>query len=682
MSRKVHSQRPKLVDPAQLHGGEPQTDLAGRQPLDGLPSPASTSKFRLDSKTVQCIIIIVLGALLYANSLQVPFYLDDYREIVNSQIIKSFSYFINYHSSGGIGSLISRSFGYLTFLLNYQIGGLNVVGYHLVNSAIHIISALLVYRIVSLTLLTPYFADGRDKKTAGNRAGFIAFFAALLFVAHPLQTQAVTYIIQRFASLAALLYMLSLSCYIRARLITNEPGKSNFACLAWFTAAIVSGLLALMTKQNAFTLPLMVILFEMMFFPGDIKKKIRNLGILFAAAVAGVAIIIAASGKPVSVLFASLDRATTVEPDITRLDYLATQMRVLVTYLRLLIFPAGQQLDYSYAISSGFLNTDVLLSGALLCALFLAAVYCLLLSRRKESRYGDAAQLFRIIAFGIFWFFITMLIESSIIPITDVIFEHRMYLPSAGIFMAAAASVSLLGGAGNRVPGWPRPRVLAASAAVILILGFLTIARNQVWRDEISFWEDNASKSPRNGRVLNNLAQARERKGDLKGAEEAYVRAINLKSYQAASFINLGHIYIEWGRLDKALELYRIALSIDPGIAEAHEGIGIIYKNQNKNEEALQEFLQAINLKPALQTSYANIALIYCRLNKNTEALEYFGKAIELNPDDVSAYVNRGQLFLITGRKNEAIDDYRRALMIDPNNATAAAQLRWLTGGR
>lgn len=603
------------------------------------------SKLRLDLKTVQCVIIIVLGALLYANSLQVPFYLDDYRQLVDSQKIKNFSNFTSYLTSGGIDSL--RSFGYLTFVFNYKIGGLNVVGYHLVNTAIHIISALLVYRIVSLTLLTPHFVDGRDKKTAGNRAGFIAFFAALMFVAHPLQTQAVTYIIQRFASLAALLYMLSLSCYIHARLIKNEPGKRYFACFAWFTAALVSGLLAIMTKQNAFTLPLVVILYEMMFFPGNIKKKILVLSTLFAAAVACVAIIIVASGKSIPVLLAGIGRATIVDTDVSRLNYLATQMRVLVTYLRLLIFPVGQQLTYNYKISTSFLNRDVLLSGALLCTLFSVAVYCLLLSRRKESRYGDAAPLFRIIAFGIFWFFITMLIESSIIPITDVIFEHRMYLPSAGIFMAVAAAVSLFSGTGVLVPGWPRPRVLAVTAAGLLILGLVTIARNQVWRDEISLWEDNASKSPNNVRVLTNL----------------------------------GHLYI-WKSPDKALELFRLALSLDPYYADAHVGIGLIYKIHNRNGEALQEFFQAIKLKPTMYVAYDSIGLIYSRLNMNREAIESFGKAIEFNPDDVGAYVNRGQLLLATGRTSEAMTDFRRALMIDPTDATAAAQLRWLTGGR
>lgn len=678
MSRKAQPPNLKHKGTVRPQGSKPQPDPAEGQSCqnisDRLPSLSGATKFRPGSKILQLAVIVVLGAVIYVNTLRVPFYLDDYREIVNSPFIKDFSSFASYFSAGGIGALVSRSFGYLTFALNYRMGGLDVVGYHLVNVAIHVAAALLVYRLVFLTLLVTH---GRDRETVGNRAGFIAFLAALLFVAHPLQTQAVTYLIQRFASLAAMLYLLSLCCYIQARMLLNEPGKRLVAGV-WCAVALVSALLAFMTKQNAFTLPFVVVLYEVVFFPRDIKK---TMGIL-AAVAAGTAVIIVAAGKSLGTLIASLDRYTTVEPDISRLDYLATQLRVLVTYLRLLLVPVGQQLDYDYPVSNGFLNPDVLMSGALLCLLFAAAVFCLVLSARKDGRYGDKAPFFRVIAFGIFWFFVTLSIESSIIPITDVIFEHRMYLPSVGIFMAAATAVSLAGGAGGSVLGWPRMPVLAVSAVVVLVLGGMTVVRNQVWGDEVAFWEDNASKSPLNGRVLNNLAMARIKKGDLAGAEQAYLRAIELKTYQDATYVNLGRIYLEWGRLDRALELFRAALSINPDLAEAHNCIGQVYASQNKIDDALQEFLQVVKLKPTLAEAYNNIGSMYVRKKQYPEALEFFGKALKRNPDCVDAYINRGQLLLSLERRNDAIVDYRRALAADPTNATAAAQLRWLTGGQ
>ena len=178
---------------------------------------------------------------------------------------------------------------------------------------------------------------------------------------------------------------------------------------------------------------------------------------------------------------------------MSRWDYLATECRVIVTYLRLLVFPIGQHLDYDYPLYNTFLNPAVLLSGALLCSLLVAAIYSQYLSRKIDD---ERSVLKCVIAFGIFWFFITISIESSVIPIVDVIFEHRMYLPSAGLFMAAAACVSLYGGTNPRIPGWPRTWIVAGAAAVLVLLAGLTVARNQVWRNEVSFWEDNARKSP------------------------------------------------------------------------------------------------------------------------------------------------------------------------------------------
>ena len=638
--------------------------------------------FRHDSKLIHFAIIVVLGVLIYVNTLDVPFYLDDYRELAASPLIKSFSYLFRHIAAGGIGGLISRNFGYLTFAFNYQIGDLNVVGYHLVNIAIHLMAALALYSFVCLTLRTPFFSDNQGYETVENRVGYIALATALLFVAHPLQTQAVTYIVQRFASLAALLYLASMNCYVRARLNMNKPEKPLPLICAWFVAAIVAALLAFMSKQNTVTLPLMIILYEFMFFTKDLKKKAAVLCICCAVAVAGMAILFVAAGKPAGELLAGLDRATTAEPGFSRLDYLATQLRVLVTYLRLLIFPVGQQLDYYFPLYTSFLNRDVLMSAILLSALFAGALYCMVLSRRKECRYGDASPLFRLTAFGIFWFFVALSVESSIIPITDVIVEHRMYLPSAGIFMAVTACVSLFGGTGRLGAGWPRTSVLAGTALVVLILGVMAVARNQVWRDDVGFWEDNASRSPLNARVLNNLAQAKLARRDLRGAEQAFLKALALNAYEAETLVNLGQLYFKWNRLDEAQEQYRRALSVNPDMAQAHMGLGSVYARQLRTDNALQEFSRALELDPDLADAYNDIGLMYVRQRKIKEAVESYNNAIEHNPDSSAAYVNRGLVFLGIGRRSEAITDFRRALAIDPGNATATAQLRWLAGQR
>ncbi|MBK5274151.1 MAG: tetratricopeptide repeat protein, partial [Desulfuromonadales bacterium] len=609
------------------------------------------------------------------------FYWDDYISIVRIPLIKDLSYFTNMESGQafrGYGGFVSRFFGYFTFALNYRFGGLNVTGYHVVNITIHLLAALLVYRLTSLTFRTPYFSAARNNSTAESRAGFIALLAALLFIVHPLQTQAVTYIVQRLASLASMLYLLSLTSYIRARLIQQEPGKHYLAAGVWFAAALLSALLAMKTKQIAYTLPFAILMYEFLFFTRQLKKKAFALVMAFLLVVLAT-LAIKLSGGTLGEIISNLDKATRLQTDMSRWDYLATECRVIVTYLRLLLFPVGQRLDYDYPLYDTFLNPAVLLSGALLCSLLGAAVYSQYLSRKEADEKGI---LHSVIAFGIFWFFITLSIESSVIPIVDVIVEHRMYLPSVGLFMAAAAFVSLYGGTNPRIPGWPRTWIVAGAAAVVILLAGLTVARNQLWRDEVSFWEDNAGKSPQKARVFMNLGRARERRGNLAGAEEAYRTASTLAPDQTDASLNLGLIYTQSGRFTEALAEFKAALAANPDLGEAHNNIGKIYGTLGQFDEALKEFLQAAKLETTMAEPYNNIGYIYALQKRYPDALNAYEKCLKLDPDYDLAYVNRGMALLATNRKDEALADFRRALKINPSNAEAAEQLQLAGQGR
>jgi tetratricopeptide (TPR) repeat protein len=629
-----------------------------------------------DRKSVQVAFVVVLGMLIYANTFHVPFYFDDYINLLDSPLVKNLSYFVDLDSAKAFnriyGGFVQRYFGYLTFALNYRFNGLNVTGYHLVNIVIHLAASLLVYRLVILTFRTPYFSERSDHDRVKVRAGFIALFAALLFVAHPIQTQAVTYIVQRFASLAAMLYLLSLTCYIRARLFMSGPDKRFFAAVAWFAAALVSAVLALKTKEIAFTLPLVVVLYELLFFTGNLKRKLFALVLALVALVGSVAIFSSKlSGGSLGDIISNLDRATRLQTALSRWDYLATECRVLVTYLRLLLFPSGQRLIYDYPTYHTFFTPAVLLSAALLSSLLAAAVYCVYLSR-KDS---DASALLRLCAFGIFWFFITISIESSIIPIADVIFEHRLYLPSAGLFMAAAVLVSLAGGAG-KAPGWPGPPVLAIATLVILILAGATVARNQLWRDEVSFWQDNAEKSPHKSLVFHNLGIALENRGNLAGAEQAYQAAAVPGFEQGDALVSLGLLHIKMGRLQEAQAELQAAVALIPGSGAVHNNIGIIHVMLGKYEEALKEFILAARLMPNLAETYNNIGKVYTLQKRYPEALKSLDKSLSLDPDYEQAYINRGMVLLETGRKSEAVASFRRALEINPTNAEAAGQLQ------
>ena len=633
----------------------------------------------LSRKMTHVALIVAVGLILYARTLHVPFVLDDFESIVNNPLITSLSYFSDPASGRmffGHAGVMARSFGYLTFALNYRIHGLDLPGYHLVNIAIHLMAALSVYWLVLLTFRTPYFLKGSEPARMRGQAGFTALVAALLFVSHPLQTQAITYLVQRLAALAALCYLISLGCYIRARLTGLEAGKLRLSTLAWFAASLVSALLAAKTKQNSYTLPCTILLYELLFFTGA-SRRILLRALLALSALAGSvgAYLVLRSGRPFEELLGQLDLAARLQTDMSRWDYLATQLRVIVTYLRLVLLPVGQRLDYDYPVYHSFLNPLVLLSAALLGSLLGAAFLLLHRSRDWGDPDSDASPLQRVIAFGIFWFFIALSIESSIIPIADVIFEHRMYLPLAGLFMAAAAALSLAGGECRALPGWPRIPVLAGLAVVLLLFSGLTVARNDVWRSEVGLWKDNTVKCPEKGRVYLNLGAAQERAGDLAGAEESYLAANTLTIDQPFSRLDLGRLYLQSNRQDAALAQFREALKIDPTMGDAHNNIGKILEGKGEDGEALKEYLLAAKYRPYLAAPYFNIGALYARQKRYPEALQEYQKAIVRDPGGCDAFIGKGVALLATGRRKEAADDFRRALQINPSSAEASRQL-------
>lgn len=627
----------------------------------------------LSRKPVQVSLVALVCLLLYANTLHAPFYWDD-AMLVESPIIKSFHYFL--HPSAGrdfswYGGFLSRFFGYFTFALNYRFGGLDTTGFHLVNVAIHLLASLLVYRLVRLTLRTPFFAEGANPAGIEARAGFIAFTAALLFAAHPIQTQAVTYIVQRFASLAAMLYLLSVTSYLKGRLVWHGAVRRPVAAGLWFGAAAVAAALALKSKETAYTLPLALVLLELLLFTRQNRR--RALVLAFSAVpVAALAATRLSSGS-LAELTANLDKATRLQTSMGRLDYLATQCKVIVTYLRLLVFPAGQRLDYDYPVYHSLFQPAVFVCALSLAGLLALAVACLRLSRDRED---DRTPLLRLVALGIFWFFLALAVESSLIPIVDVIFEHRVYLPSVGAFMAAAAAVSFFGRGEGVLPGWPPLPVVAAVAVFVLCLGWATHARNALWSDEVAFWQDNARKSPQKARVFVNLARAFERRGDPVQATEAYRAAVAIDPNQTDPLLNFGLLLVQAGKLDEALAQFQAALRIDPGLVEAYNNIGKVYGMQRRYDDALKAFQAALELKPTLAEPHNNIGYVYAQQNRHGEALVEYDKCLALYPDYDKAFVNKGTALKALGRQAEAQAAFRRALEINPKNAEAAQLLR------
>ena len=485
---------------------------------------------------LQVLLVIALGVVAYANTFNATFNFDDVANILGNPVVRSMDPFADPLAVKG-----SRVVGNLTFAANYRLNGLDVFGYHLVNLAIHLVTALLVYALVLLICKTPYFSAD-DREGCRRLSGPIALFAALLFVAHPLQTQAVTYIVQRFTSLAAMFYLASMVFYIRARLGQGVPGGRGGAVF-YYLLSLAAALLAMKTKEIAFTLPFMIVLAEFMFFKGTLARRLVIVGaFVLTLAVIPLTMLASAGGGQ---LLGRLLAVTKVQTEMPRIDYLFTQFRVVVTYLRLLFLPVGQNLDHDFPVSHSFWNPEVVLSFLLLSAILGLGVFFVYRSAADTSPpttdRRPPTAFYRLIAFGIFWFFIALAVESSVIPIVDVIFEHRVYLPSVGFFLALSTAVVL---AAEKL-AVRRPTLAGVPFLILVVvvcsLAVATFRRNMVWADETTLWEDVAAKSPDKSRPWNNLAYAYLKIGETEAARDQFFQAMQSLGIPESNLIVYGY---------------------------------------------------------------------------------------------------------------------------------------------
>ncbi|MDA8082693.1 MAG: tetratricopeptide repeat protein [Nitrospiraceae bacterium] len=512
-------------------------------------------------------------------------YIGDAPVIQNIQYFAEPSAAKNIQGVFGYNTLKMRYIAALTFALNYKVHGLDVTGYHIVNLAIHLLTSMLVYGLASFIFKTPAYPllDGRGKQAAL----FIPLFSGLLFVSHPIQTEAVTYISQRFTSLVTMFYLLSVVTYIRSRTLETRLWKSRLL----YIAALACSVFAMKTKENAFTLPIIIALCEFTFFSGKISRRFIFLApFLLTLPIIPLSLIDTSDASIID----AVDRAMRANTDMSRLAYLYTQFRVMITYIRLLIFPVNQNLDYDYPIYNSFFQPEVFLSFLVLLTLAIVGTYIF-----YRAKHSDADKKFIIIAFGIFWFFITMSVESSFIPTLDVIFEHRLYLPSVGFFIAAAFAIWFAWEKWTSGARYGKKVLACAMATIVFILSVATHSRNDIWTESVTLWEATVKGSPNKSRPHNNLGDAYERIGLTERAISEFSTALKISPNDAGAHYNLGFVYEKYGYIDMAINEYKAALSIDPNLANVHYSLGNVYTQLGNIDEAINEFQKVLSINPA-----------------------------------------------------------------------------------
>jgi tetratricopeptide (TPR) repeat protein len=621
------------------------------------------NKFALSNKTLlHLALIVLLGLLAYSNTFDIPFVFDDEPNIRDNPLIKDFIYFKEPVKAEEVPMdydiwFTNRIVGYLTFALNHAFHGLDVRGYHAVNLANHIANALLIYWLVLLTFMTPFGQESSIR----DHAKIIALFSGVLFVSHPIHTQAVTYIVQRFASLATFFYLLSLALYIRCRL----SGTLNFKSITLYVLFLFSAVLAMKTKEIAFTLPLVIALYEFMFFRGLLRKRLPYLvPILLTMLIIPMSLL--GADKPIGNVIGEFQEATRLVTEMPRSDYLFTQFHVISTYIRLLFLPVNQNLDYDYPVFHSLFDLPVFFS-----FLFLASIFGIGIILLHKSRTAEPAM--RLASFGILWFFITLSVESSVIPIVDVIFEHRVYLPNAGIIVATVTAGALLV---EKING--RKMMMAAIVCGVIltaVLGSATYARNSTWKNNTSIWEDVVSKSPEKWRGHHNLGNEYQEAGLQEKAIQQYKEAIRLNPDDARSYNDLGISYKMLGLYDKALEHYLSALRRDPNQVKAYNNIGNIYIIKELYDEGIDYFKIALTLKPDSAETHYNMGNALYYRGQYEKAIEHYRASLDINPNEAKAYNNLGVAYLKLGHKELALKEVETALRLDPRLKEARESL-------
>ena len=560
---------PKLLPPESNPETNAQYSAAGDPPLQDYChidlekkySRAQTLSGFLSPWLDPALLMLVVAAL-YAQTLHHSFHFDDKSAIWENQVILTGLTWAN------LKDIFShnRPIAIFSFALNYYFGGLETLSYHLVNITIHAVNAILLYFFIKFTLRVSSTVTEETRRP-------IAFFTALLWAVHPLQVQSVTFIYQRMNSLATMFFLGAMLCYVGAR----RPPKPQSRWLLT-TMCVCFGMLAVSTKENTAILPAAFLFYELYFFRdfdlGWLRcKAVMIIGGFFAALVCLVPFLYLGKTMVWELLRGGWGYSNW---NFTMGQRLLTEARVVIYYLSLFLFPDPERLnlDHDFTISTSLLSPPTTLFSLL--ALLAIAGWAVAWARRE-----------RLFSFCILWFFLCLAIESSFIGL-EIIYEHRMYLPSMLtcllLVLALYRFVRL------------RHLRLMIFCSLVLVCGYWTIVRNEAWATEISLWSDSVKKAPGKARPHVSLGFAYMNAARFAEAVQNFQEAVSLEPSNSDYLNNLAFALLRAGKPEESIVAAKKALQIDQFNSMAYFNLGCGYERIWKLEDALQSYSEALRL--------------------------------------------------------------------------------------
>jgi len=527
-------------------------------------------------------LIIFLGVAVYYNSLDGEFLWDDEYLVENNAYIKSGAEIRNIFTrdiAAGSGREFTsyRPLQTLSYMADYRVWGLNARGYHFTNIFLHILAALCVYWLTAVLF--------RDKS--------VSLLAGLLFVIHPVHTNAVAYISGRADSLAMIFILLCVIFYVK-----DSVFPSALACA-----------LALLSRENALIIPALLVLYHYAFRKRPELKKITPvLGI--------VLIYVLLRFTLLKIPLPHLSRATTL------LERLPGFFVAVTNYLKILFFPVGLHMEYGNRLFS-ITDPRAIAGIAIMAALLIAAFK----SRKKGTGYffeNDKAGKSSLSPFfALMWFILTLLPHSNLYPIDAYMAEHWLYVPSVGFFIILSAGLIRL---------YKKFKIPAAVLilSILLFYSSVTVAQNTYWNDPEALYGRILRYNPESWRAHNNLANIYVGRGEAERAIASYKKVLEINPDYAEGYYNLGNVYKDIKRYKEAADSYRRAIELNPSFSRAYNNLGAVYNMSGRHREASEACGRALEIDPNDMFAYNNMAIACFNMGEYDRARMYLDRAVEL----------------------------------------------------
>ena len=571
-----------------------------------------------------CVLLAVFSALLYGNTISNRFVFDDIPLIVENRAIRDLSRVPQVLGLTGERPLY-RPVRFLSYFIDYAVSGQDPAAYHAANMLYHALTGFVLYLVLMLL--------------SGSRGAALA--GALLFTAHPVHTDSVAYIAGRRDILCTLFYLAGFLCYVQYR----REARTWLLLLTGLCYIMAVG-----SKEMAVTLPAVCLLYDTARPPqkgaAAARQGLRGRLLLY--------------GGLLAVAAAYLYYKLVLYYPSLRLEYyggsaasnFATVFRILARYIQLSLFPVVLHADYSvnaFRISRSFLEPAVLGSMALVAAL----LYGALRARRRSP----------LVFFGGLWFFITLLPVCHIVPHHEILAEHYLYLPSAGLLM-------LLTPLWRHLLSRRRTACLALLAAVLLLFSARTVVRNRDWKDARTLWSSVLETTPECARAHDNLGSEYFRAGDYRRALEHHRQAVRIRPEHAVFRNNLGMDYGATGDTGRAEKEFQLAVSLNPELAAAYNNLGIVYYKRGEYARAARFFQKSARRKPDAR-AWFNCGKAVLHMGRPGWAIAALEEALRLRPDYPEAICLLGTACDRAGNHARAAEAFRKAAALKPDYAEA-----------